>query len=274
MSTIISSDTCLSQQQENEAKPTAIERAFHSLDGTIKKIKEIQSHLIRVSIKSRHEIGQLLMRNWNEVQAARQMCITRKLDFWETFAEIVGLHSRILRECLKFAEQYEASQVDDLLEHGVTWTHVVHLMKLHTQEEREQFLKQISENGLTAAALEKAIVKKKQDAKTRSEKPKANSDLPKSLEEGLERALTGTAQINGDFKLALFCEEFDLTTAVMNTPPDEIKKETRDQLIELIDHIRELNQIMPDILDRLEGESLPWIEQVLALRENDKSSVA
>ena len=247
-------------------KTTFTENPLAPLDGTIREIKAAQERIENACLAARHEIGRVLIRDDSKIDTAKQLCITSRLDFWETLEKRVGINSRILRQCMAFADMYDESDVDRLIEQEITWTHVVHLLSLPSVGAREAFLRRVAEEGLTAADLRREIDETYGNRRPGSGRQQKLPEPPKSLSSGLRRTLEKVSRLNAEHEHALFGEEFDLAERVESEPPDEITEETRDQLDRLIDQYRILATTVRDNLLRLE-ESRPRIDRVFSERE-------
>jgi hypothetical protein len=208
----------------------------------------------------------VLIRDFEKIETAKQLCATRRMDFWETLAKRVGLHSMILRQCMRFAKKYDTSDVNRLIRQGVTWTHVVHLLSLRSEQEREDFLKRVAEEGLTAAALQKEIAKKHGNRREGSGKQRKLPDPPKSLKTGLKRALDKVTRLNDEHEHALFCNEFDLAEGIENVTSDDIDEKIRDQVDRLIESYEQLATTAPKIIVWLR-EARPRIDLVFEARK-------
>jgi len=247
-------------------KTTFAENPLAPLDGTICEIKAAQGRIDSACLAARHAIGMVLNRDYSKIDTAKQLCITSRLDFWETLEKRVGINSRILRQCMAFAKMYDESDVDRLIEQRVTWTHVVHLLNLPSDGAREAFLRRVAEEGLTAADLQREIDEKYGNRRPGSGKQQKPPEPPKSLSSGLKRALEKVSRLNAEHEHALFAQDFDLAERIQCEPPDEITEEIRDQLDRLIREYRVLATTAPDNLRRLE-QSRPRIDRVFAERE-------
>ena len=245
---------------------THAERVLKVLASTIGEIEAAQRRFDSAGMKSRHEIGKLLIRDFDKIETAKQYCITYRMEFWETLAERVGLHSRILRDCMAFAGKYDEAKVDELIEHGLTWTHVVHLLSLRTEEEREAFLERVTKEGLTATALHKEIMEELGNRRAGSGKQRKMPEPPKTLKSGLKRAADKVTRLNDEHEHALFCDDYDLAEEIENEPPDEITKETGDNVDQLIKSYEQLAKSAAKIVNSLR-EARPRIDRVMEERE-------
>lgn len=257
-----------------QSQMTVEEQALRPLAETITAIEPIKVKLDRACLLSRFEIGQLICRNGNAIDQAKQLCIIHRLKFWKVFSERLGVHERTLRQCVAFALQFRCrGDVERLVKLGVTWTHVTHLITLQTNRESEDFLRRVSEEGLTAAALQKEIMEKYGNHRPGSGKKKPTPKPPSSMKAGLKLARDISSRIVAQHEHALFGDDFFLPMAIENEPPDEITPEVREQVVHLIRNYRELEDTLPDIVKRLEA-SLERIDHVFEERERAKQKPA
>jgi len=251
---------------EADPKTDPAERAFSSVSKTIGDIRQVRQRMNHVVIQSLYEIGKILIRDGRKLSNADEHSEIYGKDFWERFSEEVKIHEKTLEDCKRFAEKFDESQVREMVEREMNWTHVVHLLSLRTVQEREAFLKRVAEEGLTAVALQKEIAAKYGNRRPGSGKQKKPPEPPKSLSSGLKRAQDKVSRLNAEHEHALFCDEFDLAAEIETGPADEITEDTSDQVDHLIDQYRILAATAPDILRRLE-QSRRRIERVFAERE-------
>lgn len=252
-------------------KATPAEQSLRPIAGTIREIKAVEARAATACMKARHEIGKLLIRDFDKIGTAQQLCIVNRLEFWETLAKRVGLHSRVLRHCMQFADEYDEAEVDRMVAQGVTWSHVVQVLTLRTDGEREAFLRRVMEDGLTAAALHEAILEKHGNRREGSGKQRKLPEPPRSLTTGLKRAIDKVSRLNDEHEHALFCDEFDLATEIETGPADGLTEDTSDQVDRLIDQYRILAATTADILRRLE-QSRPRIDVVFKKREAEQAA--
>jgi hypothetical protein len=247
-----------------ETDPT--EEIFSSVSKTVGDIRNVRQRMNQVQIKSLYEIGKILIRDWQKLlYAGRRSEIYRK-DFWERFSKEVDIHEKTLRDCKRFAERFDESQVREMIKHGMTWTHVVHLLSLRTEKEEEDFVKRVAEEGLTAAALHKEISEKYGNRREGSGKQKKLPEPPKSLKTGLKRAHDIVTRLNDEHEHALFCDDFDLAEKIETGSSDEITEETRDQVDNLIKSYEKLATNASEIVKWLR-EARPWIDVVFEERK-------
>ena len=72
--------------------------------------------------------------------------------------------------------------------------------------------------------------------------------------------------MNLEYSSALFSDEYDLVSMVMETCLEEVSHQTHQEITDLVHELQQLTDMMPDILSRLESFALPFVAKQLQER--------
>ncbi|HEX3655203.1 MAG TPA: hypothetical protein VHV55_05335 [Pirellulales bacterium] len=208
-------------------------------------------------------VGQIVRNCRTETEAlGKRFRLTSQLDF---LADALQVDAHFLRDTQKLVDTYSEQEYVALIQQpSITWGHLLNLLAVPVAVEREKLVARVIAEKWSSNKLAREIHKqwpRPPQSPTRRVKP------PQNLKAGLERAIRMAKSLSNTFDDALFGDQFDLTTRVLETAPDDVTPAMEQQVREAIETLARLSKTADENSRRLR-EALVWIEMVLKVRNS------
>lgn len=230
-----------------------------TLEPLVSQASAITRQLSRQALQSCHQVGRLVHAHKETIKSAQFLGRVARIDVWDYLARELDRDPRTLRDYEKFYNEFDNEQLNIVVNAGLNWTHIRTLLTL-AGEERERHLQRAIESGCTSQDLLNEVL---QTVGNRRPGTGRRAATPRGFAAGCTRTLSAAVKFKKALDVVLG-DDFDVTTAVYDEPPDGITDATARQIGEAIasfETIRErLNESLPRLraaaahVDRLFGQ--------------------
>lgn len=240
-------------QEMAQLLPEELQPGFHSLFQVFERAT--RNHLLAY-----YDAGEVIRKHHEVVRKkanGKYRNVGAVINAW---AAPLGVNPRTLYTCHHLAttvprQEYEAW----IAEGGISWSHVVRLLESKDETRRDELVKLITSEGLTAAELAAEM------AGERSKQPRGAGrppSTPRSLNQALARLAKDSHRYQRLLSEALFGRLFDITAEIANAKSEDFCDQLRNRVSEGIAALEHVAECAAKTAGRLK-ESLCWIDESL-----------
>jgi hypothetical protein len=214
-----------------------------------------------------YAIGEILLEEFDRLdnRPVQNGGSVTKGEAFEAWAEALDINSRILYDCHVVAREYTREEYERVINGGhVRFAHAVILSRA-TPMLRANLLERTVAEHWTVQELQAQVTK---EVKAAKRGPGRSPAVPRNAAYALTRLLKEARHFERLVADVLLGERFDMTDAIMSTPPDKLTAELAQQVDEAVGLLAGLAEKCSQWAERLE-EGRAWVGRVLERRREE-----
>jgi exonuclease VII small subunit len=235
------------------------------------ELQPIIDETVQTVLLNKYRIGEIVSKAGEEMDKHASNIPGRqkyKVKFVEYMATALRLNKRTLSDCLRLVHMYGREEYQELITNArMTWEHVLCLLNAGGEPLRIEMQQKIEEEGWTTNQVRAEVRARVGNQRSGTGRPPG---IPKNLNEAFFRLDSSAVGLTRRIEDACFCDEFDITEKLLDTPLDEITEQTLVQVNQSKDKLRSAEAATQRGFGKLE-EAETRIERILQHREEEEN---